>query len=417
MGLNVINYLNNLNSINSISNLINSRQAEGILIKHPSNIFYITGYSGEDCYLFVSKNGAANLYVDGRYYERAVNETANNIADYNNINDDDKYNSINNADININHIQNYKNKTIINVKCFKELYKDIALNLKSEFKFKSKNIILFESLYFTYEEYLGFKKELKDFKLMPAHNLLLKLRCFKTEEEIKNIKKAVSIAEQSMSYAIKNIAESFISGKKITELDVADNYKINLLNFGSSENAAFETIVLKAERSAMPHGVPLDSNIINDGKDNILLCDFGAKYNHYNSDETVTLFFGTPDRKFIDMYETVYAAQQLAISSIKPGLKFCELDKIARDYIGKKGYGQYFTHSLGHGVGLDIHEYPYVSFKNEDIIQEGMVFTIEPGVYIEGFGGVRIEDMCLVAKDGAEILTTIKKDKISRFIE
>ncbi len=401
-----------LNNRSNICNLINSKQAEGILIKHPSNVFYITGYSGEDCYLFMSKNGVANLYVDGRYYERAVNEMDNNTTGYNNRNNYDKYNNINNADI--NHIQNYKNKNIINVKYFKEPYKDIASNLKSEFKLKSKNIILFESLYFTYEEYLGFKKELKDFKLMPAHNLMLKLRCLKTEEEIKNIKKAISIAEQSMSYAIKNIAENYISGKKITELDVANNYRINLLNFGSSEDAAFETIVLKAERSAMPHGIPLDNNIINDGKDNILLCDFGAKYNHYNSDETITLFFGTPGRKFSDIYETVYAAQQLAISSIKPGLKFCELDKIARDYIDKKGYGQYFIHSLGHGVGLDIHEYPYVSFKNEDIIQEGMVFTIEPGVYIEGFGGVRIEDMCLVAKDGAEVLTTIKKDKISR---
>jgi Xaa-Pro aminopeptidase len=371
------------NSISVICNLINSQKAEGILIKHPSNIFYISGYFGEEGYLFVSKNGLVNLYVDGRYYERAVVETEN------------------------------KN---INVKCFKELYKDIALNLQTEFKLKSKNIILFESAYFSYEEYLGFNSELKELVFMPARNLLSKLRCLKSEEEIKNIKQAIYIAEKSMAAAIKNITEDFGSENKISELSIANQYRINLLNMGSSENVAFETIVLKAERSAMPHGIPLADNIINDGKNNILLCDFGAKYNHYNSDETVTLFCGTPDEKFTDIYKTVYDAQQLAISKIKPGLRFCDLDKIARDYIDKNEYGKYFTHSLGHGVGLDIHEYPFISFKNQDTIEEGMVFTVEPGIYIKGFGGVRIEDMCLATKNGAEILTTIKKDELKNFI-
>ncbi|RZD15682.1 MAG: aminopeptidase P family protein [Candidatus Acididesulfobacter guangdongensis] len=366
-----------------ICNLINSRKAEGILIKHSSNVFYIAGYSGEECYLFVSKNGIVNLYVDGRYYERAAIETEN------------------------------KN---INVKCFKELYKDVALNLQTEFKLKSGDIILFESAYFTYEEYFGFNSELKWLSFIPARDILLKLRCLKTAEEIKNIKQAIYIAEKSMAAAIKNIAEDFSSENKISELDIANQYRINLLNMGSSENVAFETIVLKAERSAMPHGIPMSNNIINDGKNNILLCDFGAKYSHYNSDETVTLFYGTPDIKFTDIYDIVYSAQQLAISAIKPGLRFCDLDKIARDYIDKKGYGKYFTHSLGHGVGLDIHEYPFISFRNEDIIEEGMVFTVEPGVYIEGFGGVRIEDMCLVTKNGAEILTTITKDGIKNII-
>jgi Xaa-Pro aminopeptidase len=373
----------NNKNICDICDLLNSQKAEGILIKHPANVLYIAGYSGEECYLFVSKNGIVNLYVDGRYYERAVVETWN------------------------------KN---INVRCFMELYKDIALNLQTEFKFKSGNIILFESAYFTYEEYFGFDSELKDLSFRPARNLLLKLRCIKTAEEINNIKQAIYIAEKSMAAAIKNIAENFSSENKISELNIANQYRINLLNMGSSENVAFETIVLKAERSAMPHGIPMNNNIINDGNNNILLCDFGAKYNHYNSDETVTLFYGIPDAKFIDIYDTVYSAQQLAISAIKAGLRFCDLDKIARDYIDTKGYGKYFTHSLGHGVGLDIHEYPFVSFKNEDIIQEGMVFTVEPGVYIEGFGGVRIEDMCLVTKNGAEILTTIKKDRIKNFI-
>ncbi len=371
------------NNICGICDLINSQKAEGILIKHPANVLYIAGYSGEECYLFVSKNGIVNLYVDGRYYERAVIETEN------------------------------KN---INVRCFKELYKDIALNLQTDFKLKTGNIILFESAYFTYEEYFGFNSELKGLSFIPARNLLVKLRCIKTAEEINNIKQAVYIAEKSMAAAIKNIAENFNSENKISELNIANQYRINLLNMGSSENVAFETIVLKAERSAMPHGIPTGNNIINDGKNNILLCDFGAKYNHYNSDETVTLFYGTPDAKFTDMYDTVYSAQQLAISAIKPGLRLCDLDKIARDYIDTKGYGKYFTHSLGHGVGLDIHEYPFVSFKNEDIIEEGMVFTVEPGIYIEGFGGVRIEDMCLVTKNGTEILTTIKKDRIKNFI-
>lgn len=442
----------NLQKIQSIVKSINSRKAKGILIKHSSNILYLTGYSGGESYLFVSNEGEVFLYIDGRYYERAIKETKNNVnaniivninADVNsNMNLPNTNKSANNININANTNTNININININVICIKDIYKDISADLNSRLKLCQKDMILFESFYFSYEEYLGFKKELKYLKFAPAHNLISKLRGVKTQEEINNIKEAISIAENAMINAINKLKEFNLNNNllnnnllinsslnplllnnnivnynpdekiyeknkinSISELDIANAYKINLLNRQASES--FETIILSAERSAMPHG-SASNRIIN--KNSIILCDFGATYNFYKSDETITLFLGKSEKRFIDIHETVYAAQQLAISKIKPGLKFKELDKFARDYIENKGYGKYFTHSLGHGVGLDIHEYPNVSYKNEDRVKEGMVFTIEPGIYIEGFGGVRLEDMCAVEKDGARVLTTIKKD-------
>ncbi len=352
-----------------------SKNADGILIKHHSNILYLTGYSGGDSYLFISKDGELSLYADGRYFERARKEANRNV-------------------------------NFVNIK---EIYKDIVADIGNRLNRGKKCRILFESSYFTYEEYLGFKKAFKNSRLLPARNVLLKLRSVKTPEEVAKIKKAVSIAESSFADALKKFREHNDGHNDgMDETNLANLYKINLLNRSAFES--FETIILAGERSAMPHGIPSGKKAGNKG---ILLCDFGAQLDFYKSDETVTLFFGKPEEKFRDIYNTVYTAQQIAISAVKPGIRFKKLDKLARDYIEKKGYGKYFTHSLGHGVGLDIHEYPYVSYKNDEPVLEGMVFTIEPGIYIPGYAGVRLEDMCIVKNAGCELLTNIKKDDLN----
>ena len=345
-----------------ISRLID-KKAGGILIKKPSNIFYMTGFSGEG-YVYFTREGQIILYADGRYSERASKEC-------------------------------FAHVKIVRIK---EIYKDIAADI---FK-RNIKVIMFESDYITCDEYASLKEESKSkIKLIPARDAAFKIRSIKDESELDYILEAVSIAEKSMLDALKTL-------KKIVcaENDLAIIYKKNLLERRSRES--FETIILSGRNSSLPHGLPSDKRI---DKKNVLLCDFGAERNGYKSDETLTVHLGNPDGRFLDVYDTVYSAQQKAISKIKPGVKFSCLDKIARDYIDKRGYGKYFTHSLGHGVGLDIHEYPYIGKKNGDTVKEGMVFTVEPGVYIEGEFGVRIEDMCYVEKEGARVITNIKKNQ------
>ncbi len=380
------------------------KNALGILIKNPSNLFYITHFSGEG-YVYAADTGKINLYADGRYAERAVKECPKDI-------------------------------TVIRVN---DIYKDIAEDISSKIASgrniadKNKPAVMFESNYMTYDDYSAFAGEFKNrIKLIPACRGVSKIRSLKDKDELCDIIEAISIAEKSIARALKtflnrglnsgaipeeNRAEQSATRLKpayktyklkkktfLTEKDFALIYKKNLIDSYSEES--FETIALSGKNSSLPHGLPSDVKIDEKG---ILLCDFGAKRNGYKSDETFTVHLGNPDDKFLDVYDTVYSAQQLAVSKIKPGVKFSYLDKIARDYIEKKGYGKYFTHSLGHGVGLDIHEYPYLSKKNDDTVKEGMVFTVEPGIYIEGEFGVRIEDMCYVEKDGVRVITNIKK--------
>ena len=163
------------------------------------------------------------------------------------------------------------------------------------------------------------------------------------------------------------------------------------------------------ERSAMPHATPSD-RIISAG--DALTLDFGCLYNHYVSDMTRTIYAGHVSDKEREIYETVLKANQALISEAKDGLGFRDFDKIPRDIIEAAGYGQYFTHGIGHGIGLDIHEEPYFSQTSKEVIKAGMVLTDEPGIYIEGLSGVRIEDDLLITETGCEVLTLAPKELI-----
>lgn len=371
-----------MSKIKAITDTIKRKKASGIIIKSSSNIYYLSGYSGEG-FAYLRACGDLSLYVDGRYSERAKKEVTCGGRDGN-----------------------------IKIVAVKEIYKDIVCDIMNGIKDNSrlnesenKSAVVFESNFFTYEEYIGFKKQFSaTVDLIPSHNLLNKIRSVKSREELDEIKKAINIAETSMLDSLRNFCKNKKWFLELSEKDIVSLYKKSLIDKNSKES--FETIVLSGENSSMPHGNPLCKKI---DADNVLLCDFGAESNGYKSDETISMHLGKPSKKFLDVYDTVYSAQQIAISHIKPGVKFKYLDSVAREYIDKRGYGKYFTHSLGHGVGLDIHEYPFVYGKNIDSVKEGMVFTIEPGVYIEGEFGVRIEDMCFVNEGGAEIITGINK--------
>ena len=183
--------------------------------------------------------------------------------------------------------------------------------------------------------------------------------------------------------------------------DMVAKLEYNMRCLGA-ERTSFGTIVVSGERSAMPHGIPSDK-LICDGDP--VTIDFGAVYNGYSSDMTRTFFVGTPSDKMAKIYETVLQAQLKAIESYKSGMGCAELDAVARKHISFCGYGQYFGHSLGHGVGIEIHEAPSVSPRSKAHLKPGMVFSVEPGIYVEGVGGVRIEDL-VCEKDGKLMILT-----------
>lgn len=173
------------------------------------------------------------------------------------------------------------------------------------------------------------------------------------------------------------------------------------------QKMSFDTMVLSGPKTASPHGIPGERKI---QQGDFILFDLGVVYNGYCSDITRTVAFGEPTDAQRDVYDTVKKAEQAAVDLVRPGVKAFEIDKIARDIIDEAGYGDYFTHRIGHGLGISVHEFPSITGTNELVLEEGMVFTIEPGIYNPDITGVRIEDDVVVTTDGVEVLTKFPKE-------
>ena len=229
---------------------------------------------------------------------------------------------------------------------------------------------------------------------------LNKMRNIKSEEELEKLRKAAALADYAIEVGCKEIAE----GK--TELEILMAIEFEMKKKGA-EKMSFDTMVLSGPKTASPHGTPGDRKI---QKGDFILFDLGVVYEGYCSDITRTVAFGEPSEKQREIYETVKKAEQAAIDMIRPGVKACDLDKAARDVITEAGYGEYFTHRLGHGLGISVHEFPSVTGTNEMELEEGMVFTVEPGIYHPEITGVRIEDDVVVTADGVEVLTKFPKE-------
>lgn len=243
-------------------------------------------------------------------------------------------------------------------------------------------------------------RSLPDVRLVPLGSEIGLLRTIKDSLEIEYLEKIASLASE----AFLGILSSIRPG--ITEKEVALQLEFALRTAGADDKS-FDFIVASGERGALPHG-RASTKTVRSGE--LVTVDFGAVMDGYNSDETVTLAVGQPDARQRTVYQTVKDAHDKALDAVRPGIALKVLDAIARDYIAAKGYGQFFGHGLGHGVGLDVHEKPVVSFRSEDEAVEGMVFTIEPGIYIPGWGGVRIEDTVCVTADGCRVLTRVPKE-------
>lgn len=237
-------------------------------------------------------------------------------------------------------------------------------------------------------ELIGLKDELSD------------IRKIKDRTEVALLE---AVAETA-SHALNDILPLVKPGAM--EKDLALELEIAMKRRGVDDKA-FDFIVASGERGALPHG-RASNRVIGSGE--LVTFDFGAICNGYNSDETVTVAVGSPEQRLLDIYAVVKEAHDRAIDAVKPGIPLKDLDRIARSYIEEKGYGPYFGHGLGHGVGLEIHEKPVVSFRSADVAAEGMVFTIEPGIYVPGLGGVRIEDTVVVENSGCRLLTKVSKE-------
>ena len=217
----------------------------------------------------------------------------------------------------------------------------------------------------------------------------------KDMEEVKALRKAGSLVARGFDY-IKKIARP-----GMRECDLAAEFESHIRKHGAIKTS-FDSIVAAGENAAYPHYIT-GNRILR--KNDIVLCDIGALADGYCSDLTRTFFLGKISPLGKKIYDIVARAQCLAIQAVKPGVKTAQIDRIAREEIERAGYGRRFIHSTGHGVGVEIHEAPWVSPASRDVLEPGMVITVEPGIYLEGWGGVRIEDTLLVTKTGYEILT------------
>ncbi|GIP54884.1 MULTISPECIES: M24 family metallopeptidase [Paenibacillus] len=225
------------------------------------------------------------------------------------------------------------------------------------------------------------------------------MRVRKTAGEIGKIRHAVRLIEEVLQESLKQVKEGVSENELVAEVE----YQIRKLG---ADGPSFDSMVLSGEKTALPHGVPGERKL---RRGDMLMFDIGVYASGYASDITRTFAFGELTEEQIRIYETVLAANEAAIAAIRPGVTYASIDKAARDVIENAGYGQYFIHRLGHGLGIDVHEFPSVHGQNEYLLSEGNVFTVEPGIYVPGVGGVRIEDDCLVTDTGVEVLTSFPK--------
>lgn len=258
----------------------------------------------------------------------------------------------------------------------------------------------FEQEDVTFSAYTAYAEALKEAVLIPVSKAVENLRTFKDQEELAVMGRAADLADATFSHILNVIKPG------MTERDVDLEMEFYMRTHGAT-SSSFDTIVASGERSAMPHGVA-SSRVIKGNE--FVTFDFGALLDGYCSDVTRTIALGSPDPKLKEIYDIVLEAQLHALAHIKPGMTGRECDALARDIIVRYGYGEYFGHSTGHGLGMEVHEWPRLSKLSDEVMEPGMVVTVEPGIYLPGIGGVRIEDDIVITESGISLLTHSSKD-------
>ncbi|AAT75738.1 Xaa-Pro-dipeptidase [Mesoplasma florum L1] len=347
-----------------VNKLLESNSAEAILFYSPENRYWFSRFKSSLGYLLITKT-KSYLLVDGRYITAARN--SNNIP----------------KDIEIREFSN-----------------NLFVQMKEILKEHNVKKLGFESDWVHYAEFEKYASIFTEQTLVPIN--CSEIRIVKDEWEIEQLQKACDITNE----VFEAILEYVKPGMTEKELQ---RFVDNEFLVKGAEKISFDTIIASGVNGSMPHAVPTDKKIeIGD----LVTIDMGCYYNGYCSDQTRTIAIGEIDAKLEDIYNAVYEAQSLGISLVSEGVNAGEIHKQVYDFIEKRGYGGYFTHGLGHGYGVEIHEEPYASAAGNTILKENMTLTIEPGIYIPGLGGVRIEDDILVLKDGYRMLTSATRELV-----
>jgi Xaa-Pro aminopeptidase len=333
-----------------------------LLLSRPS-ITYLSGYSGSDA-VYVFTEYKAFLFVDSRNTLQARNETQAQVHEI--------------------------------ARRWEGIYK-----ILQEEGVKTLGI---ESNILDVDSFIKMKDLYKGIEMTPLGSQLKTLRALKDPEEIEIIMEAALISEA----ALDSVLAKGLIGRR--ELDVALGLEWEMRSRGASASS-FELIIASGPRSAMPHGAASDKVI---GSNEVVIIDFGCIYKGYCSDQTLTVTTGYIDGDYQETYMRVKEAQALSIKALTSGVKASDIDRIARDYLISNELGPYFGHGLGHGVGMEVHEAPSVSPLSEDILEEGMIITIEPGVYLPGRYGIRLEDMVLITDNSCKLLTNLDKETMRK---
>lgn len=345
--------------------LLEEKKLDAILVSDGYNMRYLSGFTGATGYLLITKN-RRHLFTDFRYTLAATAQA----PDY----------------------------TVVEVDAARDYCAVINKVLDEE----KVDTLGFEALQVRYSTYEQFKERLTVKELVPLTEELKRLRQIKTAEEIARHRQAEHIGD----IAFKEILKELKPG--VTELEVAAKLEY-ILKMNGADKLSFESIIASGVNSSKPHAEPGHKKI---ESGDFVTMDFGCVYQGYCSDMTRTVVVGRADEKQKAIYNTVLKAQLAILEMLKPGLPGKAYDKVARDVIYGAGYEGYFGHGLGHSVGLEIHENPRFSVLEEEIIEAGMIMTVEPGIYIPEFGGVRIEDMVVMTEDGYENLAHSEKELI-----
>jgi Xaa-Pro aminopeptidase len=352
--------------IKSLRARMTDADLDALLVSDISNVFYLTGFTGSTAAAVVTSK-ACYVLVDPRYTVQARSECTSST------------------------VNEYVGKSTISA--VSELLNDLA---PQRLGYEADQLTVS-----TYRELRSRTNSATSFR--STRGLVEELRRVKDAGEIALIKHACGIADAAFASIVREIAIG------MSEKDVALLVDSTLRRLGADKEA-FETIAASGPRAACPHASPTDA-ILETGM--LLKLDFGARYRHYNSDITRTICLGKPSSKQKEIYGIVLDAQLRAIDAVAPGKPGKDIDAVARDYIASKGYGDNFGHGLGHALGILVHDGPAFSRTSDAILEPGMIVTVEPGIYIEGWGGVRIEDDVLVTDSGAEILTHATKELLS----
>lgn len=246
---------------------------------------------------------------------------------------------------------------------------------------------------------MNFLKEISQARLVPIDDLVIGIRAIKTKEEIAFIREAARIADKAMQESLGLLKEG------IAEAEIS-SYASYIMEREGAEGTAFEPFVMSGENAWLPQRFSSNKKI---GIGEMIIFDMGAKYEGYCSDLTRTFSLGGLNKQQKEIFRIAYSAQREALNAVRPEIPAGEIDKIAREFISRHGYGEYFPHITGHGVGISIHEKPILDKGSETILEPNMVVTIEPGIYLKGVGAARVEDMVLVTEDGHEVLTSTER--------